>query len=119
MDEKAFASTSEQHVVQSTYIKPQARKLHDSDVTFEEYHYYALKTREEEKGLESPKMNWREIMLRKKKAHDAGESNGGHDPSKDHTEVNFANKENRIDICESLETLPLRLTYFGYGRNLC
>lgn len=31
-------------------IKPQHRRLHDPDVTFEEYHYYALKTREEEKA---------------------------------------------------------------------
>lgn len=30
------------------YIKPQQRLLHDPNVTFEEYHYYALKTREEE-----------------------------------------------------------------------
>lgn len=30
------------------YIKPQKRLLHDPNVSFEEYHYYALKTREEE-----------------------------------------------------------------------
>jgi hypothetical protein len=31
-----------------TYISPQQRLLHDPEVTFEEYHYYALKTRAEE-----------------------------------------------------------------------
>lgn len=53
----------------STYIKPQHRKAHDTSVTFEEYHYYAHRTREEEQGLESPSTPWREIVLRKKKAH--------------------------------------------------
>jgi hypothetical protein len=32
----------------STFIRPQDRRLHDPDVTFEEYHYYALKTQAEE-----------------------------------------------------------------------
>lgn len=31
-----------------TYISPQHRLLHDPAVSFEEYHYYALKTRAEE-----------------------------------------------------------------------
>ena len=30
-------SWPDDRLVQSTYIKPQARKLHDPDVTFEEY----------------------------------------------------------------------------------
>jgi hypothetical protein len=34
-----------------TYISPQQRLLHDPEVTFEEYHYYALKTRAEEDAL--------------------------------------------------------------------
>jgi len=33
-------------------ITPQQRLLHDPDVTFEEYHYYALRTRAEEDELE-------------------------------------------------------------------
>ena len=36
---------------QDTYISPQQRLLHDPEVTFEEYHYYALKTRAEEDAL--------------------------------------------------------------------
>ena len=64
-------------------------------------YYYALRTREEEKDLESPKLNWRELLLRKKNAANAGtQSNGNHDPAKDHTEVNFANKENRLEITD-------------------
>lgn len=37
----------------AAYIRPQQRLLHDRNVTFEEYHYYALKTREEEKDIDS------------------------------------------------------------------
>ena len=33
------------------FIRPQDRRLHDPEVTFEEYHYYALRTRAEEKTL--------------------------------------------------------------------
>ena len=33
------------------YVTPQMRLLHDPNVTFEEYHYYALKTRAEEAAL--------------------------------------------------------------------
>jgi hypothetical protein len=50
----------------STYVKPQHRKPHDTTVKFEEYHYYAKKTREEERDLQQQRLNWREIILRKK-----------------------------------------------------
>ncbi|KAF2808834.1 uncharacterized protein BDZ99DRAFT_418285 [Mytilinidion resinicola] len=59
----------------STAIKPQYRKPHDSAVTFEEYHYYALRTREEEDASEAPKANWKEIVLRKKNPHPLGGAN--------------------------------------------
>ncbi len=54
---------------QSGYIKPQYRKPHDPDVTFEEYYYYAQKTREEELTYEAPKIQWREFLSRKKTTH--------------------------------------------------
>lgn len=110
MDEKRTASPDDipsaipvgAHVVQSTYIKPQARKLYDPDVSFEEYHYWALKTREEEVHYDPPKNNIRQLLSGKRKsAHDIGsESNGGRDPSKDHTEINFASRDNRIEISD-------------------
>ncbi|KAJ5624197.1 hypothetical protein N7510_000506 [Penicillium lagena] len=62
MDEKPKPSTASQEVVQNTYIKPQARKPYDPDVTFEEYHYYANKTREEESTYEPPKFSLRDIV---------------------------------------------------------
>ncbi|OCK74275.1 hypothetical protein K432DRAFT_409998 [Lepidopterella palustris CBS 459.81] len=107
MDEKVESqeptgdSSSGRLVVQSNYIKPQARGLHDPNITFEEYHYYALKTREEEKGLASPKLNWRELILRKKSLRNADDDpNSERNPVKHHTEVNFANRENRLEISD-------------------
>lgn len=52
----------------SAYIKPQYRPPHDPTITFEEYHHYALKTRDKELALESPKLNWREWFSRRKHA---------------------------------------------------
>lgn len=73
----------------STYIKPQHRRPHDPSVTFEEYHYYALKTRVEEQDLESTKTSWREIVLRKKTpAHEDGQEQPVQDPS----EIDFSHR---------------------------
>lgn len=71
-DEKGTSSDLTPPVGQSTavgYIRPQHRKPHDSSVTFEEYNYYAEKTRQEEQTYERTKTNWREIVLRKKAEH--------------------------------------------------
>jgi hypothetical protein len=86
----------------STYIRPQERGLHDPNITFEEYHYYALRTRQEEKTLPAPMLNWREFLMRRKNAHN-NEANGVDprlDPAHHHTEVNFSNKQNRIEISD-------------------
>jgi hypothetical protein len=90
----------------TTAIKPQARKLHDSAVTFEEYHYYALQTREEERNLPAPKTNWREILLRKKPAHEISTTTAndphGHSNVEKHdlSTLNLAKKENRLEITD-------------------
>ena len=88
---------SQELAVSSTYIKPQARKTHDPDVKFEEYYYYAQRTREEERTLESPHLNWREIVLRKKNA-------GNEDPnahlSQNLRAASFANTTNRLEISD-------------------
>lgn len=78
------------------YIKPQARKLHDPDVTFEEYHYYALRTREEEATAPKPITRWREILLRKKPEAEGREQVGETVTS----DLNFSNRANRIDISD-------------------
>lgn len=97
------ASPSNDHAiaVQSTYIKPQARKLHDPDITLEEYLYYAQKTREEEKSLSSPKLRWAEVLQRKKQPHDVGGADAvAASAEKSHSEVNFANPEARLRISD-------------------
>lgn len=97
MDEKPHLQDHE--VVQSTYIKPQARKLHDPDVTFEEYYYYAVQCREEERGLPAPKTDWwHDVVLRKKPAHNVNEHSSGElDSGK---QENFANQETRMQISD-------------------
>jgi hypothetical protein len=88
----------------SGYIKPQNRKPHDPAITFEEYHYWALQTREEEKGLTSPKFNWREVMLRRKNEPDGEPVNGHRDAEShtfsDHNFVRGAHGEGRAEISD-------------------
>lgn len=62
MDEKIESAPTAQQVVSPTLIKPQARKPYDEDVSFEEYHYYAQKTRQEELTLEPPVLNIRQFF---------------------------------------------------------
>ena len=98
MDEKVLTRPqSEQQVPQSTCIKPQTRLLHDPAVTFEEYQYYARRTREEEKHHEAPKLRWREIINRStpKDAHETDAGAEGKIP-----QINFANEENRLQITD-------------------
>jgi len=113
MDDKsleAAASPPESAVqVSSTYIRPQARKLHDSAVSFEEYHYYALKTREEERNVQAPRTDWREILLRKKPANelaaDSSGARGGDEEKHGHVstavgKVNLADPQARLQVSD-------------------
>ena len=92
--------SSAEVVTSSTYIKPQGRKPHDPDVRFEEYYYYAQRTREEEKSFDSPNTNWREILLRKKTAVGTGKEGPGAQPTQHLTEADFANSEHRLEISD-------------------
>lgn len=56
-----------------SYIRPQARKLHDPDVSFEEYHFYAERTRKEQDGMIPPKSQWLRLLGGKKSANDETE----------------------------------------------
>ena len=87
----------DEHALQSTCIKPQARKLHDPHVTLEEYNYYAQKTREEEKHVESPKVNWRTLWSRKTKPDNAASQSNGQPKQID---LNLAKEENRLLISD-------------------
>jgi hypothetical protein len=93
--------TGTQNVMPGTnfnYIKPQGREVHDPDVTFEEYHYYADKTRKEESTLESPHINWREFLQRKKEKS----APTGHMvlPESNLVEADFATRERRLEISD-------------------
>lgn len=105
MDEKLppspeSAERSPGSLVQSSFIKPQFRKLHDPDVTWEEYNYYAQRTREYERQLESPKLNWRTLLDRKNKdgTNEVVETEGnGHPAAMD---LNLSKEENRMQISD-------------------
>jgi len=105
MEEKKAASSSESQdvsephdvVVSSSYIKPQGRKPHDPDVKFEEYYYYAQKTREEQRTFRSPGFKFREILNRTKVESDpATEYPATHAL----TGKDFANREHRLEISD-------------------
>lgn len=104
MDEKSSGAPGvidPSRSVVSTYIKPQGRKPHDPAVKFEEYFYYAQKTRAEELTIEAPDLKWREIVLRKKTTTPTtgNEENGGHQ-SQNLAGKDFANASNRLEISD-------------------
>ena len=100
-DSHSPSSTEGTHVIQSTFIKPQARRLHDPAVTFEEYQYYARLTREQEKSLQSPKLRWRQILFRDKSTNeeDAAHIDASHNEG-DIPAVNLASKSARLSISD-------------------
>lgn len=77
----------------STYIPPRARKLHDPDVTFEEYHYYANKTRVEQDTLDSPGVKWLQLLSGKQKQTTS-------EQELHLAKVNLANYEQRLTITD-------------------
>jgi hypothetical protein len=79
-----------------TYVKPQLRKAHDPAVKFEEYHYYAHKTRVEEETYVAPKLQWRELLFKKGDKHDQDDRPEAHMPS----ERELTNRRNRIEITD-------------------
>lgn len=98
MNEKSSDSPSVVHEPQtghatSTYIRPEARKLHDPDVNFEEYHYYAKKTREEQDAMASPKSQWTKLIKGKKEGPDDGSDL--HQP-----DVNLGDPQMRLTITD-------------------
>ena len=107
MDEKRSSPdpSSSPDALQSTYIKPQYRKPHDSDVTFEEYYYYAQRTREEELTYETPGLSWREIVLRKKTTHNEVNGDSGAHVSEDI----LADTKNRLTITDEEWTNASRM----------
>jgi hypothetical protein len=102
MDEKQLELAGEKlpaAAPPSSYIKPQGRKPHDPDVTFEEYYYYAQITREEQRNLEAPKTHIvNDILLRKKK--ETEHSVEGDVVTTHLTDKDFTNAANRLEISD-------------------
>lgn len=84
-----------QEVDSSLLIKPQAREPYDAAVSFEEYHFYANKTREEQLILEVP--HWNPLQLFKKKSQVDAQDNL---PVTTLTEADFRNPERRLQISD-------------------
>ncbi|RMZ87736.1 hypothetical protein DV736_g5034, partial [Chaetothyriales sp. CBS 134916] len=75
----------------SSYFPPSQRKIHDPSVTFEEYHYYALRTREEQRLQESPKLQWRTVFSKQKTQAPVEKDEAEPDTGRVITEVEWSN----------------------------
>ena len=96
-----------------TYIAPQNRLLHDPAVTFEEYHYWALKTRaeEEERAKREPATTGiKQILFPPKENivnHDADSGSTSPDDEKSEkrndsvTDANLAQKDQRMSVTDA------------------
>lgn len=92
--EPALAASGNELAAQTTsaYVRPQARKLHDPDVSFEEYHFYAERTRKEQDGMVAPKSQWIQLLGGKKSEKD--------EPELHQASVNLADPELRLTITD-------------------
>lgn len=97
MDEKLDSNVHvpTQEVAFSTLIRPQAREPYDPSVTFEEYTFYASKTRAEELTLESPVLNIRRVLAGERGAHDHDTQITTHLTASD-----FTHRERRLMITD-------------------
>jgi hypothetical protein len=97
MDEKLKLDDQgpSQEVAFSTLIKPQAREPYDPTVTFEEYSFYAQKTRAEQLALESPTLNLRHVLGGKRGGHDHDNQITTHLTASD-----FTHRDRRIMITD-------------------
>lgn len=120
MDLKEYPETPVAPGVASVFFRPQDRKLHDPDVSFEEYYHYALQTREEERNTPEVKTNWKEVLLRKKTTSldDQTDSTGSPPTEKAviSSNVNMANRETRAHVSDQEWTDASRaLRTAGWG----
>lgn len=63
-DEKFAADANYPSGQVGRHPPPSQRKVHDTDVTFEEYDFYAKRTREEQRTKEAPVLIWRTAIQR-------------------------------------------------------
>jgi hypothetical protein len=79
-------------------IRPQHRKLHDSSVTFEEYHYYAEQTRAEEDSFGGRETGWLSIVFPSKS--DGGVQQTTTNGGKDASTINYSSRATRMTITD-------------------
>jgi hypothetical protein len=99
-----------------TYIRPQDRRLHDPNVTFEEYNYYALRTRAEEKTLapsDSEKTSWHQLLHRRTanaaQEQESRSSSPLGEKRRSSKNLNLADRANRLEITDEEWTNASRM----------
>ncbi|KAJ5771974.1 Amino acid transporter transmembrane [Penicillium odoratum] len=80
--------------IQDSLIKPQAREPYDLGVSFEEYNYYAQKTRAEQELLDPPVLNVRQWF------GGGGGDSSSQDVTTTLTEEDFTNRARRLEITD-------------------
>lgn len=93
LEEKVEAPPPPYPPGEGTLIKPQAREPYDSSVSFEEYHYYAHRTREEQERLVPPVLNIRQFFGNKS-------GNQEQEITTHLTEEDFTNRSRRLEITD-------------------
>lgn len=81
-----------------TGIRPQHRKLHDTSVTFEEYHHYAQLTRAEEEESTTPETGVLSIIFPSKSDGGVQQSTDGN--QKDAGALNISDPATRMTISD-------------------
>ncbi|KAJ5160362.1 uncharacterized protein N7482_007366 [Penicillium canariense] len=78
-----------------TLMKPQAREPYDPSISFEEYSFYAQKTREEELTFEPPVLNFWGILAAKRESHEHNDL-----PTTTLTADDFTHRDRRLLITD-------------------
>lgn len=81
-----------------TGVRPQHRKLHDTSVTFEEYHHYAQLTRAEEEESTTPETGVLSIIFPSKSGGGVQQSTDG--DQKDASALNTSDPATRMTISD-------------------
>lgn len=103
---------SDEGVTAPGYIKPQQRLLHDPAVTFEEYHYYALKTRHDEDVLRNhelqslPKTRLIDLIIPPKSGPGAVRSDGSVSVADAHHLTD--EEKRRLSVTQNLGDMNIR-----------
>jgi hypothetical protein len=94
--EMTTGSTDSAPQYSGDYIRPQQRKTHDKNVTFEEYAYYAKRTRAEEDSIQGGESTGiLQILFPTKSGHGASGAN-----EKDGVVGNVSSQERRAQISD-------------------